>query len=112
MIEAAGLTTISLSNIPDLTASVGVPRLVAIEHPFGRLMGNPGNSQRQMAVLRDTLEALRRMGSPGETWHLPYKWEEAPGGDDGQPSVIPPIAKHIISHPWQLPRLLKRNPPE
>ena len=41
-IEAAGISTISLSMMPELTQSVGVPRIAAIEHPFGLTLGLPG----------------------------------------------------------------------
>lgn len=29
-----------------------------------------------------------------------------------EPAEPPPIARHIIRHPWQLQRLLKRDVPE
>jgi hypothetical protein len=105
------LTTIALSNIPDLTAAVGVPRMVAIEHPFGRLLGNPGDRERHMAVLRATLFALEGMQMPGEIRHLPFEWEEGDNVAKDHPVSPPPIVGHIIRHPWQLSRLLKRNPP-
>ena len=38
------MSTITLSSIPDLTAAVGVPRLAAIEHPLGYLLGQPGDA--------------------------------------------------------------------
>lgn len=40
-IEAGGFTTISLSMMPELTKSAGVPRIAAIEHPFGLTLGLP-----------------------------------------------------------------------
>ena len=43
MIEAAGISTITLSSIPDLTGAVSVPRLAAIEYPLGYLFGQPGD---------------------------------------------------------------------
>jgi len=70
-IEDAGFTTISLSIIAELTASVYEPRIAAIEHPFSLTMGYPGDSDTQMAVLRATLKALVEMELPGELRHLP-----------------------------------------
>jgi D-proline reductase (dithiol) PrdB len=110
-IEAAGLTTIVISNIPDLTACTSVPRMVALEHPFGRTIGNPGDRERQLSVLRETLKSVEDMKYPGEVRHLPYKWEKPPGDDDDHPGDMPPIVGHIVRHPWQLPRLLNRDPP-
>jgi hypothetical protein len=34
-IEAADISTITLSPMPDWTEAIGVPRLVGIEHPLG-----------------------------------------------------------------------------
>ena len=66
------MATVALSNIPDLTAAVSVPRLVAIEHPFGQIMGNSGNKELQRAALWDTLEAVEIMKMPGSIKHLPF----------------------------------------
>jgi D-proline reductase (dithiol) PrdB len=56
--EAAGFSTISLSMIPEPTASTGAPRIAAVEHPFGLTLGSPGDVGGQLAVLRATLKAL------------------------------------------------------
>ena len=63
-IEAAGFSTITLSNIPDLTAAVSVPRIAAIEYPFGLTVGLPGDETGQRAVLRAALAALQEMSAP------------------------------------------------
>jgi hypothetical protein len=109
-IEAANFSTISLSMIPELTASAGVPRLAAVEHPFGLTLGLPGDAARQLAVLRGALGALVDISKPGETVHLPFDWDvnlklstEAP--------ELPPIARYLVLHPWQLPKFLNRTPP-
>ena len=39
--EAAGISTITLSSIADLTSAVSVPRLAAIEHPLVHILGHP-----------------------------------------------------------------------
>ena len=64
-IEAAGFSTVSLSMIPELTASAGAPRIAAIEHPFGMTLGRPGDVAGQLAVLRATLQAMAEMTEPG-----------------------------------------------
>jgi hypothetical protein len=43
----------------ELTASVGVPRIAAIEHPFGMTLGLPGDETRQLGVLRALEEVSR-----------------------------------------------------
>jgi len=59
--------------VPDLTASVGVPRIAAIEYPLGRTLGQPGDAAGQTAVLRAVLQALGEIDTPGSIRHLPFK---------------------------------------
>lgn len=111
-IETAGINTITLSGIPDLTASVSVPRLAAIEHPLGYLLGQPGDMEGQMAVLTSTLQLLAEIKNPGSVVYLPYKWPETAKGLNADPEEHPPIVKYLLKHPWQIPNLLKRNIPD
>lgn len=67
------MTTISLSPVPDFTASVGAPRVAAIEYRLGRTVGQPGDGPGQAAVLRATFEALAEMTEPGTISHLPFE---------------------------------------
>lgn len=111
-IERAGLTTVALSNIPDLTAAVGVPRLAAIEHPFGQTVGRPGDTEVQRAVLRGALEAVEEMKVPGSIKHLPFEWTGTAKEAQSGPPQPPPIVSYLKWHPWQLPKLLSRNVPQ
>ncbi len=88
-----------------------MPRAAAIEYPLGRTLGQPGDVSGQMAVLRATLAALESIQTPGEIVHLPFEWAGDLKADPGDPPEAPPIAKHLMSHPWQLPRLLRRDVP-
>jgi hypothetical protein len=111
-IESAGFSTVVISTIPELTASVGAPRLVAVEHPMGRTMGAPGDKQRQMEVLKAGLQAVERMQTAGMSEHLPYVWHESPvqARADGAPPS--PISAYLRKHPWLFPRLLNLDIPE
>lgn len=109
-IEAAGFSTISLTMMPDLTASVGVPRLAAIEHPFGLTLGLPGDAARQLAVLRAALRALEEASQPGAVAHLPFEWTSGEKLNIHPPD-LPPIASYLRRHPWQIPKFLNRTPP-
>jgi hypothetical protein len=100
-----------LSNIPDLTRAVGVPRLCAIEHPFGLTVGRPEDQAGQMAVLRAVLQGLVEMTKPGSIIDLPYSWSEADGKLQLHPPQRPPIGEYLVRHPWLYPRLLSRNIP-
>ncbi len=110
-IERAGITTIALSIIPDLTSAVSVPRLAGIEHPFGQTMGRPGEKDRQLAVLLAALEAVEEMRVPGSMTHLPFEWTGTRKEALAQPPVPPPIVGHLKWHPWELPRLMARDVP-
>ena len=112
MIEAAGISTICLSNIPDLTAAVGTPRLVAIEYPFGRTLGSPGDAPGQMEVLRATLEAGLDIHEPGGIRHLPFTWPETRAQAQAHPPEPPPIAGYLKRHPWHIPKFMAREIPE
>lgn len=110
-IERAGMTTVTLSNIPDLTAAVSVPRLVGIEYPFGQTVGRPGDKEGQRAVLRGTLEAVEEMKVPGSMKHLTFEWLGTAKEAQAHPPEPPPIVNYLKRHPWDLPRLLSRNVP-
>ncbi len=111
-IEAAGFSTIILTPIPDLTGSVSVPRMAAIEYPLGRTFGQPGDREGQMAVLRSTLRALETLNRPGSVENLPFPWPEPPDKVQGHPLQEPPIVSYLKRHPWDLPRLLRRDVPD
>lgn len=97
--------------IPELTSSVGVPRLAGIEHPFGQTMGRPGDAETQRTVLLAALEGAAEMTSPGSTIHLPLEWTGTRKKTKAEPEVPPPIARYLMRHPWELPRLFSRNVP-
>lgn len=101
----------ALSNIPDLTMALGVPRLVAVEHPFGQIIGRPGADDRQREVLLGALQAVDEMTVPGSVKHLPFEWPGTAKEARAHPPQLPPIVGHLKRHPWQLPRLLRRNVP-
>lgn len=111
-IEAAGFTTITLASIPDFTASVSVPRIAAIEYPLGRPLGQPGDREGQLAVLRATLRAIERIDTPGSVVHLPFEWPEPPKRARCHPPKPPPIANYLRRRPWLLPKLLNREIPQ
>ncbi len=105
------MSTITLSGIPDLTAAVSVPRLAAIEHPLGYLLGQPGDQVGQRAVLRSTLHALAEVTGPGSVVHLPFEWPESARRLNAHPPQAPPISRYLLRHPWHIPNLLSRDVP-
>jgi len=109
-IEAAGFSTISLSMMPELTASTGAPRIAAIERPFGLTVGLPGDVAGQLAVLRGTVQALAAISEPGVAIDLQLEWNYE-GKLNLYPPQTPPIAHYLRRHPWAIPRFFNRTPP-
>jgi hypothetical protein len=109
VIEQAGIASVALSNVPELTAAVGVPRLVAVEYPFGQIMGKPGDRDGQTAVLREVLAAIEEMRQAGGVKHLPFAWTGPT--KDLYPPAPPPLAVYLKRRPWQLPKLFSRRIP-
>ena len=110
--EQAGLTTVTLSPVPDLTASVGAPRVAAIGYPLGRPFGQPGDVTGQRDVLRAALHVLETAETPGTIVDLPFEWPETPSRVKASSSAKPPIVTLLTRKPWLLPRLVSREPPE
>jgi hypothetical protein len=108
-IEAAGVSTICLSNIGAVTASVGAPRVAAIEHPGSQPFGPPGDAERQRAILAAALETLQTITQPGAVVELPFSWPK--GVSTGRPRQLPPIAKLMFKKPWLLPRFISGDIP-
>lgn len=106
--EAAGLPTVCLTVCAPVTRSVGAPRVVATDAPFGLPFGAPGQATRQRDVLRDALGALETMTTPGELVELPYPWEGAERYEAPEP---PPIVSLLKRRPWLYKRLLSGDIP-
>jgi hypothetical protein len=101
LIEAAGISTVSLSMIPDFTAAPGVPRVAAIAYPMSRPLGDPGDAEGQRAVLRAALGVLGEAEAPGTVKTLPFVWPEPAKLVRRQPLTDPPpIAKLLHAKPW------------
>jgi D-proline reductase (dithiol) PrdB len=110
-IERAGIATVTLSPIPDLTAAVGAPRVAAIAYPPGRPFGRPNDAAGQTAVLRAALAVAHDAATPGAVVELPFEWPEPPARVRTGPAEPPPITVLLKKKPWLLPHLLRREPP-
>jgi len=97
--------------VPDLTAAAGAPRVAAIEFPFGRPLGQPGDAATQRAVLRATLEVLRAAPAPGTVIHLPFVWPEAPDQVHWHPKAPSPISRLLAGNPPMFERLVSGEIP-
>lgn len=107
VIEASGISTVTVSWIPELTRAVCVPRLAGLGYPASRPLGRPHDADGQRAVLRATLELLESATGSDHYVELPFEWPESPArarlaSKDVPP---PPIVELLKKKPWLLPRL-------
>ncbi|MBX9603288.1 MAG: hypothetical protein K2X35_19950 [Bryobacteraceae bacterium] len=109
-LEAAGFTTISLSMIPELTASTGAPRIAGVERPFGMPLGLPGDAAGQRAVLRGAVQAIGSIPKPGGVVDLGLDWPDDLRVNTSPPKP-PPIVSYLKRHPWALAQFYSRTPP-
>jgi D-proline reductase (dithiol) PrdB len=91
VIEAAGIPTVTVNMIWVYQNLVGMPRVAAIEHPFGRPYGDVGDAATQAAVLRAALAVFEGARAPGHVEHLPFTWHQEPADTDWHPPEPSPI---------------------
>ena len=77
-IEGAGVSTVSMSVQPHITATVGAPRAVTLRYPAGNQVGEAGKPIQQRTILSWVLQAAADMHSPGNILELPYRWRRFP----------------------------------
>ena len=65
-----------MSSAWSITAAVNPPRAVYLDYPLGHTAGKPHDTALQRGILRDTLEALVTIDTPGTIRGLPYRWTE------------------------------------
>ena len=86
-----GIPSVTLNMIWAYQNIVGMPRLAAIEHPFGRPYGDVGDADRQCEVLEAALVVLETVRQPGEVCHLPFRWHQDPKQTRWHPAAPSPI---------------------
>ena len=91
MIEASGIPTVTLNMIWPYQKLVGMPRVAAIEHPFGRPYGDVDDAETQTAVLRGALAVFESATEPGTVTHLPQRWPHSPEETHWHPAEPSPI---------------------
>ena len=82
-----------MTNTPEFHREVGIPRVAAIEYPYGRPVGQVHDRDGQRRVLMEALSVFEKAKAPGHIFNLPFTWPEEPKETDWQPSEISPIIK-------------------
>jgi hypothetical protein len=97
VIEAAGISTVLVTMVPDLAERIGVPRIVGVEFPYGHTLGHAGEREEQTKVIRDALRVLRDARQPNTVEHLPYEWPDFERWKrEWQPSEPSPIVAFLM----------------
>ncbi|CAN5323230.1 hypothetical protein BH23CHL1_BH23CHL1_11910 [soil metagenome] len=75
MLDEAGLSTLSITQVVEIAAIVKPSRSLFVAHPFGLTFGQVGDDATQAAVVDSMLEAAVAMDAPGIRV-TPFTWEE------------------------------------
>jgi D-proline reductase (dithiol) PrdB len=73
-IEQAGIPTVGISILREVTEQVRPPRTIFLRYPFGHPLGEPFNAAQQRTILLDALRALETIDGPGTILEPGYVW--------------------------------------
>lgn len=73
-IEEAGIPTIIIAALPPVVRQNGTPRAVAPLVPMGANAGAPNDKEMQTAIVRESLNQLIKIQTPGKIVSLPYEY--------------------------------------
>lgn len=98
VIEAAGIPTVTVTMMPELSEKYRSSRVVGIEFPFGHSFGVVGDTAMQTDTLRAALDLLCTATGPEARVDLDTVWPGDPrqAYKDWQPAEPSPIVKHNI----------------
>lgn len=71
----------------------------------------PNDAGGQMGVLLSVIHSLAEMDTAGSVKHLPFEWPESAKEVKRRSMKPPPIVSHLMSHPLQVRRFIKRDVP-
>lgn len=72
--DEAGLSTISLTLVREITEMVKPSRALYVQHPFGHTFGDLQDRETQRRILIDCLKAAEEVTEAGAIIELPYRW--------------------------------------
>jgi hypothetical protein len=91
-VEELGVSTVCINLLWTFQRIIGMPRVAALEHPFGRPFGDVEDAETQRAVLLAALEVAEN-STPGDVTHLPFVWHEEPKQTKWHPPEPAPIIR-------------------
>jgi hypothetical protein len=95
--EAAGMSTVLVTNMPFWSDRVGAPRSLGVEFPFGHIIGAPGDNAMQRRVILQALDVLEKAKGPGTIEHFQEPWPDPidVARRCSEPALPPPIAAQM-----------------
>ncbi len=72
--EAAGISTVSLSSARSITTAANPPRAVFLDYPLGQTAGRAHAPSEQDQVLQAAFTALQSMTKPGSVHDIGLQW--------------------------------------
>lgn len=75
-VEKAGIATVSISHIPELSKKTGVPRALHLRFPLGRSFGPAGRVDLQKKIVLDMLNSLNSITEENNLVQLSYRWKK------------------------------------
>jgi hypothetical protein len=105
------LSTVLVTNMPFWAERAGVPRTLAVEFPFGHTLGQPHDVAQQVRVIRQALEVLETVETPGTIVHSEEAWPvpQKQALEDWQPSAPSPLMKVMAPRFMQMMREQRRR---
>ena len=88
-VEAAGISTVSMSSARSITAAANPPRAVYLDYPLGQTAGRADAPDEQDHVLAAAFSALETMTEPGSIEDLDLEWAADAGWKDHVMRVDP-----------------------
>jgi len=76
-VEAAGIPTTALANLPDRVQRVRYPRAAIVKFPRGATCGPPHAADLQREVIGEALRLLETATTPGTMHELPHRFTDA-----------------------------------
>ena len=73
-IEAAGIPTVGISILKEVTQKVRPPRAIFLRYPLGHPLGEAFHATQQRTILSDALSALETVTQPGTILEPGYRW--------------------------------------
>lgn len=72
-VEAAGISTVSLTMRPEITAGMNVSRAAYVRFPIGNPLGEPDAPEQHHLVLEQMLRLVETATEPALV-ELPFRW--------------------------------------